>query len=355
MGQIAEGAQFAGNVELIAKSSETPISPSELQTIKDRISDGVSLMNFFGHFTTSQSGFDVNLDEPQNWNNQGKYPVLIANSCYNGNIFHNSTSNSQNFVLAQNGGVIAYIGTINYGFPSALNLFSKNFYKQFSEYNYAGTLGEHMKNVMDSALSATSTLIFEATFCQMTLNGDPMLRMNYHNKPEIELTDSRVSFGPATITYATDSIEVNVLMRNLGKAITDTFNIQIIRDFPNSLSDSSYVVQVYGLNYEKSITKKIALQPNIGIGLNKFTINVDIPSEVQEQYDESFNNKIIKNFFINVDGIEPVSPMDFAVVPKDTVTLFASTINPLAAIQTYRFQILQAISGNMLKKQEWVV
>ncbi len=339
MGQIAEGAQFAGNVELIAKSSETPISPSELQTIKDRISDGVSLMNFFGHFTTSQSGFDVNLDEPQNWNNQGKYPVLIANSCYNGNIFHNSTSNSQNFVLAQNGGVIAYIGTINYGFPSALNLFSKNFYKQFSEYNYAGTLGEHMKNVMDSALSATSTLIFEATFCQMTLNGDPMLRMNYHNKPEIELTDSRVSFGPATITYATDSIEVNVLMRNLGKAITDTFNIQIIRDFPNSLSDSSYVVQVYGLNYEKSITKKIALQPNIGIGLNKFTINVDIPSEVQEQYDESFNNKIIKNFFINVDGIEPVSPMDFAVVPKDTVTLFASTINPLAAIQTYRFEI----------------
>ncbi len=84
-------------------------------------------MNFFGHFSTSESGFDINLDNPVNWDNENKYPLLIANSCYNGNIFHNATSNSESFVLTPNAGVIAYLGTINYGFSGALQSYSNHF------------------------------------------------------------------------------------------------------------------------------------------------------------------------------------------------------------------------------------
>ena len=339
MADYAESNYFAGKATLVAKDNNDPISPSELEVIKERISDGVSLMNFFGHFTTSESGFDVNIDEPQNWDNQGKYPILLANSCYNGNIFHNASSNSQSFVLIPNAGVIAYIGTINYGFTSSLNQYSTNFYKQFSLYNYGGTIAEHIKNSIDSVLSTSSSLLSEATFCQMTLNGDPMLRLNYHNKPEIELTDSRVSFGPSFISYATDSIDVSITIRNLGKSITDTIVVDITRDFPNSFTDSVYVVSFTGLDYEKKIDVKIPFQPSIGIGLNKFTIRVDIPNQHDEQDDDLFNNQIIKNFFIDVDGIEPVLPTDFAVVPIDSITLFGSTINPLATFGTYRFEI----------------
>jgi len=339
MGNIAEGEFFAGDVSLVAKDSEDPISPTELEAIKNRISDGVSIMNFFGHFTTSESGFDVNIDEPQNWDNQGKYPILIANSCYNGNIFHNSTSNSQTFTLIPNAGVIAYIGTINYGFTSSLNAYSTEFYKQFSRYNYGGTIAEHIQHAIDSVLPNTSSLLTEATFCQMTLNGDPMLKVNYHNKPEIELTESRVSFGPSAISLATDSIEINVTLRNLGKSITDTFNIQIIRDFPGSTTDSIYLFPIAGLDYEKNLTFKVAFQPTIGIGLNKFQVSVDIPSIVGEQYDEITNNQVIKTFFIDIDGIEPILPVHFGVVPKNKVTLSASTINPLAQFNTYRFEI----------------
>ncbi len=339
MAAKAEDAYFAGTVTAVAKDNSNPISLSELEVIKERISDGVSLMNFFGHFTTSESGFDINIDEPQNWNNQGKYPILLANSCYNGNIFHNSSSNSQSFVLTPDAGVIAYIGTINYGFTSSLNLYSSNFYKQFSQYNYGGTIAEHIKNSMDTVLSASSSLLTEATFCQMTLNGDPMLRLNYHNKPEIELTDSRVSFGPSLISYATDSLEISIKLRNLGKSITDTFSINITRDFPNSFADSTFVIAVNGLNYEKNINVKIPFQPSIGIGINKFTIRVDIPNVIDEQYEEIENNQLIKNFNINVDGIEPILPSDFAVVPSDSLILFASTINPLAQLATYRFEI----------------
>lgn len=339
MAVIAEGNNFAGNVTLVAKDNANPISPSQLQDIKDRISDGVSVMNFFGHFSTTVSGFDINLDEPQYWNNQGKYPLLIANSCYNGNIFHNSSSNSQTFVLTPNAGVIAYLGTIDYGFTSALNAYGQTFYDQFSNYNYGGSIASHIKNTIDTVLNVNSNLITEATFCQMTLHGDPMLKVNYHNKPEIELTDSRVYFGPTNISYATDSLEIYITIRNLGKSILDTFNILITRDFPGSLIDSIYYVPVHGMDYEKNVQVKVPFVPAIGVGLNKFKVEVDIPSFIDEQYDEITNNQLIKTFFINIDGIEPILPENFAVVPIDSVVLLASTINPLAAFNTYRFEI----------------
>ena len=339
MAEIVEDFHFAGNVQLVAKDNDDPINPNELEEIKNRISDGVSLMNFFGHFTTSSSGFDINLDEPSNWQNQGKYPVLIANSCYNGNIFHNAFSNSESFVLTPNAGVIAYLGTLSYGFVSPLKSYAEQFYKEFSRNNYGGTIGSHIQNTIQAGLSGTESIQTESTYTQMTLHGDPMIRINYHNLPEIELTDSRVSFGPSDISLATDSIEVNVKIRNLGKSITEPYNLSVLRDFPGSDVDSLYLFNLDELHYEQDFSCKVPLQSNIGVGLNKFTVKVDRPDYIDEQYDEQVNNQSVKNFLINVDGVEPVWPENFAVIPIDSISIKASTINPLANIQSYRFEI----------------
>ena len=339
MAAKAEDYYFGGIVRLVAKENDNPISPSELEDIKDRISQGVSIMNFFGHFSTSESGFDINLDNPVNWDNENKYPLLIANSCYNGNIFHNATSNSESFVLTPNAGVIAYLGTINYGFSGALQSYSNHFYDEFSRRNYGGTIGEHIQSTIDSVMTESSSLIYESTFMQMTLHGDPMIRVNWHEYPELELTDSRVSFGPEDVSLATDSIEVNVKIRNLGKSITDTFDLTINRNFPGSLIDSNYVYNIFGLDYEKDFTFKLPFQPSQGIGINQFTVKVDRPDFITEQFDELVNNQVLKNFLISVDGIEPVWPEPFAVVPEDSISLKASTIDALAPVNSYLFEI----------------
>tara|TARA_B110000046_G_scaffold48754_1_gene54124 strand:+ start:7423 stop:12588 length:5166 start_codon:yes stop_codon:yes gene_type:complete len=339
MADKAEDYYFGGDVELVAKENDNPISPSELQDIKDRISQGVSIMNFFGHFSTTESGFDINLDNPLNWENQDKYPVLIANSCYNGNIFHNATSNSESFVLTPDAGVIAYLGTLNYGFTGALNSYSNHFYEAFSRTNYGGTIGEHIQATIDSVMDENSSLIYESTFMQMTLHGDPMIKINSHELPELELTDSRISFGPDDISLATDSIELTIKIRNLGKAIVDTFDLTVNRNFPGSLIDSNYVYNIPGLNYETILNIKLPFQASQGIGINTFNVKVDRPDFVEEQYDELVNNQVVKNFLINVDGLEPVWPENFAVLPIDSVTVKASTIDALAPFNTYRFEL----------------
>jgi hypothetical protein len=79
MADVAEDDRFAGITTRIVKQSANPLTPAQLQAISDRISEGVSVMNFFGHATSSQSGFDINIDNPDQWNNQGRYPLLLPN------------------------------------------------------------------------------------------------------------------------------------------------------------------------------------------------------------------------------------------------------------------------------------
>ena len=334
-----ENQYFGGNVKTIAKNTSDPLNPTELQEVMDRISNGVSIVNYFGHASATTSGFEINLDNPENWNNYGKYPIMLTNSCYNGNIFQNNRSKSEEFVNLPEYGAIAYIGTVNLGFANTLFQYSNELYRQFSIVNYGATLGEQMKATISTIESIGDNLLRESTSSQMTLNGDPMLRLNWHEKPEIELTQQSVTFSPDIIDLTTDSIEMRINLKNLGKSILDTFSLEIRRDFPLSTVDSVYQFFIPGLHYQKEHIFKMPLQANIGVGINSFSIKTDLPNFVDEQYDELNNNQLTQTLFINVAGIEPVLPYDFAVVPIDSVVVKASTINPIADFNTYRFEI----------------
>ena len=105
-----EDSLFGGNVYRVYKNVSTPFDPSHLTNISNKIRDGVSIMTFFGHGYVG--GFDINIDEPSDWNNKGKYPLVIANSCYNGNMFSNISNVAiETYVNVKDGGAIAYIGS----------------------------------------------------------------------------------------------------------------------------------------------------------------------------------------------------------------------------------------------------
>lgn len=326
-------------VTKVYKTDSNPLDPTVLQSVTDRLENGVSLMSYLGHASATSSGFEVNLDEPINWNNAGKYPIMLVNSCYNGNIFQLNNSKSEEFVQQAGYGAIAYIASVHLGEANNLSIYSTELYRQFSRYDYGGTLGKQMQNTILKMETTNGLPLMEVTSQQMTLNGDPMLRLNWHTKPEIELLPERVSFSPSDIDLLTDSIEMSIALKNLGRSVTQPFNLEVRRNFPQSSIDSVYSFQISELHYVDTFRFKMPLQSNIALGLNTFTITADIPSFVGEVYDELNNNQITKTLFINIEGILPVLPYDFAVVPIDSVTVKASTVNPIADFNTYRFEI----------------
>src|SRR5574343_358909 len=336
---IIEDQNYGGNVTTHAKVNNDPMPPSELNDIMTRIQDGVSLISFFGHAAPKNTGFELNIDEPSNWNNAGKCPIVLTNSCYNGNIFQNGLSKSEEFVITPDYGAIGYIGTIGLGIASTLYQYSSELYRQFSLSDYGGTLGHQMKNAISTIKYPNANLLVESTCTQMTLNGDPMLKINWHTEPEIEITNQSLTFSPEQLDLTVDSIEINLEIKNLGRSITDTFQVEVTRNFPSTTVDSVYSFFIPELHYTHNLNFKVPMQANIGIGVNNFDVKVDLPTFIDEQYDELNNNQLTKTLFINIDGIQPVLPYEYAVVPNDSVTLKASTINPIADFNTYRFEI----------------
>lgn len=337
MKDTIQGANFGGNVTTYMKTSSDPLDPTAVEAVRQKIESGVSIMNFFGH--ASGDGFEINVDDPTNWNNQGRYPFVIGNACYTGDIYQSSTSTSEQFVMLPEEGAIAFLSSVKLGYGFALDRFTSELYSQISKKAYGQPLSRQIKNTIHKLRYTFSDDIYNETSCtQMALNGDPLLRLNWHEKPEIDINDQSLYFRPEDINLTVDSIQVNLILTNLGRSITENFTVEVKRNFPNNV-DSVYHFVIPGLNYRDTLMFKVPLQPNIGIGLNKFTVEADIPSFIAE-FEDFTNNRIDnKVLLINIDGIVPVVPYEYAVVPNDSVTVKASTINPIAAYNTYRFEI----------------
>lgn len=334
---IIRNKYFGAEVRTIKKSSSAPIDPVLLSSVTKQISEGVSLMTFFGH--SNSSTFDVGVDDPSNWNNKGHYPVIIGNGCNSGDIFSNSYSYSERLLNTVDGGAIAFLSPSTLGYDANLFKYSSKLYSHFTYNSYGKSIGYQIKKTIADIYANNPTSIDEYTCFQMVLHGDPLLKINAHEKPELEITDEGIYFEPKKLTLSTDSVEMFIILKNLGKTIEDTFQLEVKRRFPKLNTDSTYLFSIPGLYFIDTFSFKFPLQANIGTGINYFDVSVDIPSFISEQFDEFGNNQVTKQFIIDIDGIIPTYPYEFAIVPEDSVVLKACTPNPIATMNTYRFEL----------------
>ena len=171
----------------------------------------------------------------------------------------------------------------------------------------------------------------------MSLQGDPSLRLNHFDKPDYAVNESNISFSPNEISTDLDTFTVHVTLRNIGKAVQDSFYVNVIRTFPNGL-DSVYTLKRGRCYYQDTINLTMKTGGFNAAGVNKVRVEIDLPDSVAE-YDDYNNNFTSTNVFIKSNDIIPVYPPRFAIHPYSTVTLKASTADPLADVRNYRFEI----------------
>jgi hypothetical protein len=340
--QIYENPFIGGDVFSFYKTSTTPISINTNDSVNQLINQGVSLMTFFGH--GSQTGFDQNIDLPGAYNNSPKFPFIIANSCFTGDIFaSNQPTNSEEWMLAPNNkGSIGYIATTAEGVANDLALYTAELYRQFSFKNYGMPYGYCMKKDINYLMNpAINSLLYGDTLLQetcleMTMEGDPAIKPNTVQKPDYMLANSDVIFD--TQTYP-DSIGIKIIMTNLGKAISTTYSVKVTRQFPNGV-DSIYYRPAKAPLYKDTLSFFIFKNYNMAVGSNCFTIDLNYLNAVPEITTANNTTSPCISLFIAGSDIDPVWPYKYAIVPDiHNVTLEASTANPLAPSTKYLFQI----------------
>ena len=331
---IIKDTLFGGKVFNFQKTTTAPIQITVSDSVKQLIEYGTSLITFFGH--GSVTGFDQAIDDPNAYNNKDKYPLFLANSCYSGDIhLPGGSSTSEVFTLINDKGSIGFIASSSTGLVPTLNNYSQYIYKSLGYETYYKGIGDAVKKTSYNG-SLTGSQLQEITSLEMTLEGDPSVRINAFAKPDYEIKNTYVSLDPATYV---DSIGVIINIKNNGKAIADSFIVKTERYLPNGDSITFYHKVKAPLNngtHKFYILKDFAN----GVGLNHFKVKIDQFNEIDELSETNNSTTGTIDLFISGGDVIPVYPSQYAIIPSvPQITLKASTADPFAVSTNYRIQL----------------
>ncbi len=342
--QIISDTLFGGNVITFNKNSADAVQQLNNSAMQNLFQQGIGLITYFGH--SSSTTLDFNLDNPEQYNNSGKYPVMIVMGCLAGNIFdfnvqrlQSTASISEQYVLSDQHGAIGFLASSYFSIVQYLDIINTQTYNAISRNSYGKTFGEILNQAIAQTFNVTTQNDFYARFhCeQVVLNGDPAIRLNTFSKPDYVIEDPLVKVSPQFISVAEDHFTVAAKFMNLGKAIDRNIVVEVKRTYPDL---STAVIErdtIPGIRYIDSLTFNIPIVATRDKGLNKITITVDADNAVDELYEN--NNAITKDVQIYEDEANPVYPYNYAIIGRQNIKLIASTANPFASQKQYMMEL----------------
>jgi hypothetical protein len=329
-----EDSLYGGFVRTFLKSSTDPIQINQSDSLKQIINNGVSFMTFFGH--AAGIGFDISIDYPSEYSNYGKYPFLVANSCFAGDIFGSGVNSSEEFVLIEEKGVIGYLAATTATGAFELNRYSQEFFRHVSSKSYGKPVGHILRETIREIQSPN---IYIRNACLLkTLHGDPAVVLNAQPNPDFAIESRDIFFSPRDVHTEIDSFSVHIISTNIGKAIVDSMFIELERRFPDGTTEL-YQRRIRTTLFKDTLTFRMPVDRERGIGMNQFTVTLDALNQIDEL--SKANNSASNTLFIKSSDIIPVYPARNAVIPSPIVTLKASTGDPFVKEKNYVFQLDQ--------------
>ncbi|MEM8908616.1 MAG: C25 family cysteine peptidase, partial [Bacteroidota bacterium] len=361
MENVIEGNRFGAEVTSVFKTSSDPVQISKSEEIFNTINSGVSMITFFGH--SGVGTFDFDIDNPENYENFGKYPLMFSLGCYSGNIHTGSRGISERFVYYEDKGAIAFGATTGLGYIPPLHQVTRELY------TLAGTTmyGEGMGDIFRSTLQAfnnfnspnTRTLVQ-----QYTLQGDPAVKLNPSPGPDYVIDVASARFEPTVVNAQQESFEILMDLVNIGRSQEDSISIEITQELPNGERIVVINTKVMSPLNRKSFAFTIDNLGQKSIGLNQFFVRIDtedaideLPNPNAEQNNElrKSNGELGISLFIIDDTAQPVFPLNYSIV--DTApTLKVTTIDALSKEKKYILEIdTTELFNSPLKTREEVM
>ncbi|MDB5197609.1 MAG: hypothetical protein JWP88_1980 [Flaviaesturariibacter sp.] len=342
--QIIKDTLFGGNVTTFTKSSPNSVEQVAVGELDRLFTEGITLLTYFGHSSTSNLEF--NLNNADQYSNQGKYPLFLAQGCNAGNCYTFNTTRfsskitlTEQFVLAPNRGTIGFIASSHFGITDYLDIYNRRIYEQLGVKSYGKSIGEILKAAIKDVFSYTTQDDFyaRATCEESNLNGDPAIKLNPHAKPDYAVEDQNVRVNPAFVSVADASFNLKAKFYNIGKAINRDIVVQVKRDYPNGTSAIVYRDTIPGIRYTDSIDINLPIDAIRDKGSNKLTVSIDADNTTDELFET--NNNITKEVVVFEDEARPVYPYNFSIVSKANPSFVASTANPFSVLRNYKIEV----------------
>ena len=345
---IYSGPKLNGVVHTFKRKGTGSSGDIEFDGVNNLLNNGVSLITFFGHGSGGQLG--INLSDPEEYSNAGRFPIFIANSCNVGD-YHlpneNSSTFNERWALAKNSGAIGFISSTSIGYASNLNRYSSGLYSGISQENYTSSIGQIMGYAMSTMNKGNSFDL--RTSVEMNLHGDPSLKLNVALKPDYAI-EKKYIVAPEVISADESTFEIIVPVYNLGLGTDSIIDVQLTWQFPNG-KDSVILTKFTDNELIKDITFNLLIDEKLHIGENSFSVTVNPNSTVDEVF--PVLNNTVNGVRVNItsDDIIPIWPKNFAIVPSSDLRLAASTADLFAPGREFIFEldITDEFNSNMKK------
>ena len=332
---IIKDTLFGANVTTFTKSSPNAVEQVSNGAMDKLFETGISLITYFGH--SSSSTLEFNLNNPDLYNNQGKYPMFIGLGCnagnfYNFNIARLTTKEtlSEKFVLAPDRGTIGFIASSHFGIVHYLDISNSRQYRSISYKDYGKPIGEIMQRTIAEVFDFSTQEDFyaRAQSEETSLHGDPAITLNPHAKPDYVIEESQLKINPAFVSVADNSFKLSAKFLNIGRAIDKNIVVEVKQEYPDRSVKVIYRDTIPGIRYIDSFSVDIPIVASRDKGSNKITVIIDADNAADELYET--NNSFTKEIFIYQDEARPILPHNYAIVNQQNIKLKASTANPFS-------------------------
>lgn len=351
---IIEDTLAGAVVTTIKKTSTDPVQTVNNPIIDSLINSGINFMSFYGHGSTA--GFDYNLNSPDVYNSNPRFPVFGAYACEVAHIFSNSSIKtiSEQYIASINGGAIVMMAGDNTGFTGTLPIYMKGLYAHMAYKSYGKRYGMQYRDNIANLQATTNDVYMDIhTQCQL-YQGDPGLLTYNPSKIDFAVEESGISTLPPNVTTSLNSFDLKVILYSLGKSTKDSVWVRIKHIEPGgnnvTFQDS---VKIGNLLSSDTVVFRIPLDATGDIGLNSYIIKIDAQDRFDEISEE--NNQVNFQLYIYSESIIPVFPKEFSIVHQQGVTLKASTLNAFAPLRNYRLEIDTTENFNSSLKQSTTI
>jgi len=215
------------------------------------MNNGASVVTLMGHSVNANT-YNFDLKQPEEYTNNFKNPLMIAGSCFVGDIHSYGASNqslAEKFVLIPEKGAIGFLATVSFGFPEFLQEFGDSLYREFSYLTYNQPIGRSINNAMNHIyISDPANSRYQGikiTLQEYTLEGDPaFVLVGAYNNPEYLIntpvsnnikvfdTASGTELTGSPIVIVNPAVNVQVTVSNVGQGYSGNLQITVQQQLP---------------------------------------------------------------------------------------------------------------------------
>ena len=331
-------APLAGNYYHFYKTTTplTDFGPYDESTIRNSINEGAVFISYIGHSGTATWDNSIS-DVKQLKNKVNRNPVISDFGCSTNKFAEpDIVAFGERFVLEGEGQALGYIGNSALGFVSTAIKAPGNFYKSIIQDSIFGIGKAHLraKYLMFEQLGS-SNVVNQFSFSN-TLIGDPIVKIQIPNKPNLTITPKDIVFEDNLINDAIDSFGIKAVLNNFGTLVPQNFKFSFTHSYQNSVIKQYEQTQnLPRFKDTLSFYINVLNKP----GQHTLAINLDLENAINE-IDENDNNAVVQF------NVASSSIRDMLVQRNENPKIDSLIIlNPTSKIDNSSILILEASSN----------